>query len=576
MSIASIVKNKLVQEPSMVWRLPDHEKFGYSDGAASEKYLEQVFTNAQDLGTRSDELEKHIKDWASEYHLTGKRAQLLSGFNFDKSARVLEVGCGCGAITRFLGETFDEVVSVEGSIHRARLARLRTRDLPNVSIICSPFQKIEFSEPFDFIFCIGVYEYSASFIEGGDPYDAALRYFASMLKPDGVLVVAIENQFGLKYFTSAREDHVGVMFEGLTGYHAAYSRVRTFGQKELRFNLEKYFGTVNFFYPYPDYKLPDCVLAEEFLAGEREIVSQSRSRDYGGAREPLWDESLAALELARNGMLPFFANSFLVFAAKKEMRGVSFDGEAVMFSPTQRGRFRSITRVQKEDGGRLSVSKKSARGATAIDGGPVKWVETTSPWIDGQSLATQVFARSQRRNATLESIFEPCRPWARMLEELSSDESGTKFVPGEYLDCAWSNVYVSDGNCSVVDLEWVWKDRLRLNVVVIRAIYVFLLRLDSAGYRPPALKRRSGRRLIIEVAQILGIELKAADFPEFTSVESRLQSAVNGIGEARLRSFIRWFLADWPSLAWYSSLVRFRRRVSGSVRARLARVFVRN
>ena len=39
--------------------------------------------------------ESHIKDWPSEYHLSSKRAQLLSGFEFDRKARVLEVGAGC-------------------------------------------------------------------------------------------------------------------------------------------------------------------------------------------------------------------------------------------------------------------------------------------------------------------------------------------------------------------------------------------------------------------------------------------------------------------------------------------------
>src|SRR3546814_4502158 len=122
-----------------------------------------------------------------------------------RSMRVLEVGCGCGAITRHLAENFDHVVSVEGSIERAKLARLRTRDLDTVSIICGPFQEIEFVQKFDAIFCIGVFEYPAAFIAGEDPYRAALDYFSKMLTDDGILIIAIENQFGLKYFGS--EEH---------------------------------------------------------------------------------------------------------------------------------------------------------------------------------------------------------------------------------------------------------------------------------------------------------------------------------------------------------------------------------
>ncbi len=157
MNLQSIVENAVTQDASLVWTLKEQTEFGYSDGASSEKFLSKVFHKAKDLSTSSAELERYIKDWPSEYHLTRKRAQLLSGFEFDRKLKVLEVGCGCGAITRYLGENFDEVVAVEGNINRARLARQRTRDLDTVSVICAPFQKIQFSQKFDIIFCIGVF-----------------------------------------------------------------------------------------------------------------------------------------------------------------------------------------------------------------------------------------------------------------------------------------------------------------------------------------------------------------------------------------------------------------------------------
>src|SRR3954452_268849 len=103
MNIRSMIQNELIEDASSVWLLKDHGKFDYSEGAASEKYLDKVLRSATDLSTRSSELEGWIKDWSSEYHLTTKRSQLLSGFKFDRSLKVLEVGCGCGAITRHLG-----------------------------------------------------------------------------------------------------------------------------------------------------------------------------------------------------------------------------------------------------------------------------------------------------------------------------------------------------------------------------------------------------------------------------------------------------------------------------------------
>jgi hypothetical protein len=254
---------------------------------------------------------------------------------------------------------------VEGSIARARLARLRTRDLPNVSIICAPFQSIRFSGRFDLIICVGVYEYSASFVDGADPYDTVLSYFSDMLKPDGMVLVAIENQFGLKYFSSSREDHLATMFEGIEGYHAHPGKVRTFGRQELEANLRRHFSTVRFYYPYPDYKIPDCVIGEDLLKDGRagELVSQMRSSDYGGELTPQFDESLATLEFARNGALPFFANSFLAMAGKRELHGVKFEQQAVIFSNQRKEKFSTRTRVVGEAGGALRSIKMPTSGA---------------------------------------------------------------------------------------------------------------------------------------------------------------------------------------------------------------------
>ncbi|MCC8067720.1 MAG: hypothetical protein LIO94_11580, partial [Clostridiales bacterium] len=49
-----------------------------------------------------------------------------------------------------------------------------------------------------------------------------LRNWAAHLKPDGHLLVSVENRYGLKYFCGAEDPFTGVPFDGINGYlHSA-------------------------------------------------------------------------------------------------------------------------------------------------------------------------------------------------------------------------------------------------------------------------------------------------------------------------------------------------------------------
>jgi SAM-dependent methyltransferase len=275
------------------------------------------------------ELERQSRDWPSEYHLTRRGAWLLRGFRFNPSASVLEDGCGCGAITRLLGESFARVVAVEGSHSRARLARLRARDMAHVAVVCSPFEKIEFRTQFDIVFCIGVLEYAGVFVDTDDPYEETLERFARLLRPKGELVLAIENQFGLKYLASSAEDHTGVMFDSIQGYASRPGGPRTFGRAELEDRLRKRFPAMRFHYPLPDYRSSSRIVSEEMVerVDVASLFGSYRSTDSGHpGRKRLFSEELAWREVSKNRTVPWFANSFLVIAAKGGASAVASDG----------------------------------------------------------------------------------------------------------------------------------------------------------------------------------------------------------------------------------------------------------
>ena len=56
---------------------------------------------------------------------------------------VLEIGAGCGAITRYLGECGGNILALEGTPRRAAIASARTRGLDNVTVLSEKFESFK-------------------------------------------------------------------------------------------------------------------------------------------------------------------------------------------------------------------------------------------------------------------------------------------------------------------------------------------------------------------------------------------------------------------------------------------------
>lgn len=302
-----------------VWQKPDYAGIAYSDGDEIENRIADIIKQAADVSVLSDELRQHCTDWPSTYHLSATRANLLRPFQHLLNQDVLEIGAGCGAITRFLGEAGANVLALEGSPRRAAIARSRTRDLPNVAVVAEAFDAFHCDHKFDVVTLIGVLEYANLFTPGEDPALAMLNRVLSFLKPDGKLILAIENQLGLKYFAGAPEDHLGKPMYGIEGRYGK-QEPQTFGREVLTQKLtEAGFANYEFLTPFPDYKLPVSVVTTAGMGNENFDASafawQTPRRDPQLPFYCNFSLELAWPQIVSNGLMLDLSNSFLVAAS---------------------------------------------------------------------------------------------------------------------------------------------------------------------------------------------------------------------------------------------------------------------
>ena len=295
-----------------------NRSFNYSDGEEIERRLQKILTEASDLSSGSAELMTHISDWPTEYHLSSTRANLLRSLDLSGVRKVLELGCGCGSITRYLGEQSGiEIDSIEGSPIRAALAALRCRDQENITISTANFNEVEIPEDhYDLVLFVGVTEYAGRFSDR-DTDEEALQDLLSLgrkaAKDSGVVLVAIENRLGLKYLLGANEDHYAQRFVGLDDYPDS-TGIRTYSKPEWQQQIGKAgFNASRFLYPFPDYKVPTLIVSDDADHSSLvEALRKVRSRDYSAHFDLGQNEYRAWQGLLAAGNLDQHANSFLI------------------------------------------------------------------------------------------------------------------------------------------------------------------------------------------------------------------------------------------------------------------------
>jgi SAM-dependent methyltransferase len=457
----------------------DPSTFVYSDGDESEKYLIDSILSTKDLSSNSYELSQKIKDWVSMYHLSPRRSNLLRPLKNKLQGKILEIGAGCGAITRYLGEVSEQVIAVEGSIHRASIARLRCRDQENVTLICDNISNFQSNEKFDVVTLIGVLEYSRiyfpSLLQNEDPVISLLKFAKTFLNHDGILIIAIENKLGLKYFAGYPEDHLGESMAGIEGLYNQKSVV-TFGKVELKEIIKKAgYNTSTFYYPFPDYKVPTSVLCEDLIQFQDKInlsyIPQT-SETYDPQRPEFttFNLNLVWEEVYKNKLWGDLSNSFLVLASDKNLEEKNI---AYHYSIDRIKKFQKEITFSKD----LKVHKTFLNKieSTPDEYAPFTLTLKDEEFVNGENWESKLHRILNTPGWTFAQLEEWLTVWMQCIAKTISYQGDkiplTYELEGKYLDAIPRNLIVTKDGFKFIDLEWSYVGSITFQQLLFRCVF---------------------------------------------------------------------------------------------------------
>ena len=528
-----------------VWQREDFASISYSDGDVIEERIASLLQQAQDVSVLSPELAGHCTDWPSLYHLSSSRANILRPFENELAkAEILEIGSGCGAITRYLGETGATVLALEGSLRRAGITRARCRELDNVTVLAEKFERFETQARFDVVTLIGVAEYAPVFSPGPDPVLSILEKARSLLKPEGTLIMAIENRLGLKYFAGAPEDHIGCPMYGIEGRYKT-GEPCTPGLIELRERLHLAgFGAIGFMAPFPDYKFATSIVTEQGFDcpgfDPAALITQAVRMDPQLPQVLAFSPEKVWPALVKNGIALEMSNSFLVRAAASAPPLPADRQILAWHYSTRRAPCfckQTVFTLHKPEG-TISVTPSaiSTTPSPRQEGRMIQWtLPSPTSYISARLLSEAIRETISNDGWKIADLAPHYRQYRDILSKASgihgapaSLDSLSDKLPGALYDLIPQNILIDDnGQYHIFDQEWCLTAPIEFGWLMIRSMLYIMQSVVRVGACADT-KTATPADLLMAACKALDMPLSREALEEYVNRELTVQREISG------------------------------------------------
>lgn len=309
-----------------------------------EKQLIEQYIEKFDNKEYEEQFSPEITD--KEIQILSSTSQnILNWYPFEKHQTVLEIGGNLGEITQVFVNKCEKVITVEPNLIKAKAIGKRYKNQDNLEVIAGNFENIKLQEKFDYIVLIGSTSRVKEIMGQDMKMTKMLKLLEQYLSENGKFLIAVDNKFGLRYFAGNPENILNKKFESIIGYNNEPEKIETYTKSRLERILKNIGYSTNFYYPLPDYKMPNVIFSDKQLP---KYNSVDKYNPYCTEKSTiLMNEIDVFREILKNdeNMFTFFTNSFLIEASKNE-NPVKY--KYISFNNMRKQKYRLITKISDE------------------------------------------------------------------------------------------------------------------------------------------------------------------------------------------------------------------------------------
>ncbi len=243
-------------------------------------------------------------------NLSDQRQAALRWYPFKPSGRVLEIGAGFGALTGALCDRLSRVVVTETNHVQADYLTKRYINRKNLTVIEGEIRNISFEDQFDYIIMFGHLETIANGSDEDEIYIEYLRYLKSLLKPNGTIILAVDNRYGVRMLCGMIDKYTHRPFDAIANYPDG-TEGRLFTREQLAGFIDKAgFKRKKFYSPLTDYRMPRVIYTDKMMP-DRTIME--RLDAYYESKQGMFvNDRNVYYDAAVNQAYHFLANSYII------------------------------------------------------------------------------------------------------------------------------------------------------------------------------------------------------------------------------------------------------------------------